>query len=109
MCPIPSVIRFKGKHQIFFIEGWLLMAESMTQSEKQPDAAQIGSGDAQDGVSVLSSTTQIVTPVIWTPRFIATFALVAVIGLSVTSPLTEGWLNGYFPAGAIFLGYLALI
>jgi hypothetical protein len=43
------------------------------------------------------------TPIIWTPRFIVIFALTLVIGLSISSLMTQGMLNGYYPPQAILL------
>lgn len=48
-------------------------------------------------------------PIIWTPGFITTFALVLVIGLSTTSLLTQGWLNGYYTPEQVLLAFLACI
>ncbi len=36
--------------------------------------------------------------IIWTPRFIITFALLLSVGLGGASLLTQGWLNSYYPA-----------
>jgi len=47
--------------------------------------------------------------IIWTPSFIIFFSLVLVIGLSVASILTQGWLNGYYTAEALLLTESALL
>lgn len=44
-------------------------------------------------------------PIIWTPRFIIIFFLVLVLGLSIASILTRGWLNAYYPAGWLLIAY----
>src|SRR6266699_2180663 len=57
------------------------------------------------------------THIIWTPRFIVIFALTLVLGLSIESLLTQGWLDGYYSGLWIFqvhvvfvcLGWLALL
>ena len=57
------------------------------------------------------------TYIIWTPRFIVIFALTLVLGLSIESLLTQGWLNGYYSGLWVFqvhviivcLGWLALL
>jgi hypothetical protein len=57
------------------------------------------------------------TQIIWTPRFIVIFALTLVMGLSIESVLTQGWLDGYYLGLWIFqvhvifvcLGWLALL
>jgi hypothetical protein len=57
------------------------------------------------------------TQIIWTPRFIVIFALTLVLGLSIESLLTQGWLNGYYSGLGVFqvhvvfvcLGWLALL
>jgi hypothetical protein len=64
--------------------------------------------------NTVSSTSQpeegaIATPlIIWTPGFIIRFALVLIIGLSVAGLLTEGWVNGYYPAEWTELAYTIL-
>lgn len=47
--------------------------------------------------------------IIWTPRFIVTFALVGVLGLSAESVLAEGLLGGYYPAGWVLLAHVVLV
>ncbi len=42
------------------------------------------------------------TPIVWTPRFIIIFALTLVLGLSVESLLTQGWLDGYYSGIWVF-------
>ncbi|HEY6287164.1 MAG TPA: hypothetical protein VIX20_15980 [Ktedonobacteraceae bacterium] len=57
------------------------------------------------------------TYIIWTPRFIIIFALTLVLGLSIESLLTQGWLDGYYSGLWVFqvhilfvcLGWLALL
>jgi len=47
--------------------------------------------------------------IIWTPRFILIFGLTLVLGLSLASILTQGWLNKYYTGQWIFLTYVVLI
>ncbi len=47
--------------------------------------------------------------IIWTPRFIALFALTLVISLSMTTILIQGWLNGYYADTAVLLAYIPFI
>ncbi len=55
--------------------------------------------------------------IVWTPRFIVLFALTLVLGLSIESLLTQGWLDGYYLGQWIFqvyvfcvcLGWIALL
>jgi hypothetical protein len=42
------------------------------------------------------------TPIVWTPRFIIIFAVILVLGLSIESLLTQGWLDGYYSGIWIF-------
>ena len=48
-------------------------------------------------------------PIIWTPRFIMIFFLIAVIGLSVESVFTQGWLNKAYNAEQVLLLHILLI
>lgn len=47
--------------------------------------------------------------IIWTPRFIVTFALLLVVGLGGASLLTQGWLNDYYQAQWAELLFDALV
>src|SRR5258708_8411195 len=47
--------------------------------------------------------------VIWTPRFIVIFVLTLVIGLSIESLLTQGWLNHLYTGQWIFQAYVILL
>lgn len=47
--------------------------------------------------------------VIWTPRFIAVFALILILGLSADSLLVQARNNGYLAGNGIFLVHVALI
>lgn len=40
--------------------------------------------------------------IIWTPRFICIFALVLILGLSIQSLLTQGWLNSLYTGQWVF-------
>jgi hypothetical protein len=48
-------------------------------------------------------------PIIWTPRFILLFTLTLVVGLSMESLLTQGWLNHYYSGSWASLGHVAVI
>ena len=63
------------------------------------------------GANILSDKgAQAASPVIiWTPRFIIIFGLTLVLGLSLESILTQGWLNKYYSGQWIFLAYVVLI
>src|SRR5579864_3467869 len=47
--------------------------------------------------------------VIWTPRFIVIFVLTLVIGLSIESLLTQGWLNHLYTGQWVFQAHVILI
>jgi hypothetical protein len=47
--------------------------------------------------------------IIWTPRFIIIFTLTLVIGLSIASLLTQGWLDGYYSGLWIFQAYVIFV
>jgi hypothetical protein len=47
--------------------------------------------------------------VIWTPRFILAFGLMVVVGLSLESVLTQGWLNLLYMGQWIFQGHVVLV
>ena len=49
------------------------------------------------------------TPIVWTPRFIITFTLTLVLGLSLESLLTQGWLDGYYSGTFIFQVYVICV
>jgi hypothetical protein len=46
---------------------------------------------------------------LWTPAFIVFFALACILGLSLASVLTQGWLNGLYPGESILLGYIVIV
>src|SRR5438552_2084954 len=48
------------------------------------------------------------TQIIWTPRFIIIFALTLVLGLSIESLLTQGWLDGSYTGLWIFQVYVII-
>lgn len=92
------------------------MAESITQSEmnQQEQAANSLQTSTKDEVPALQvataeSANSLPPIVIWTPRFMVTFALVLVIGLSVASLLTQGLENHYYSGNLILMGESALI
>ncbi len=47
--------------------------------------------------------------IIWTPAFITLFALVLAVGLSMTTVLIQGWLNGHYSDKAVLLAYMPLL
>jgi hypothetical protein len=47
--------------------------------------------------------------IIWTPTFIVLFALVLATGLSMTTILIQGWLNGHYSDKAVLLAYMPLL
>jgi hypothetical protein len=55
----------------------------------------------------MSSPDGIVSPIIWTPRFIVLFVSLLASGLSVASVLIQLSLNGVLSAGAVLLFYTA--
>src|SRR5579859_1464101 len=108
--PNPALYSFQRKAQLLFI---LRKLPSMAESTPDILASQIdeetAADNAQSGVVAEQAAEMAQSPVIWTPRFIVIFALILVIALSASSPLTQGWLNSYYPAGFVYLGYMALI
>lgn len=66
-------------------------------------------GLAEPHPVVEKTTTGEELPIIWTPRFIATFTLVLIGGLSVASLLTQGWLNNYYRAEWVLLAWTVLV
>ena len=89
------------------------MADFVTQSENStPNISPILVEDAQDGgIRLLPDKEKKISslPIIWTPRFIMLFFLTAVIGLSVESLLTQGWLNKAYKAEWVLLLHVLLI
>ena len=49
------------------------------------------------------------TQIIWTPRFIIIFALTLVLGLSIESLLTQGWLDVYFSGLWVFQVHVLIV
>ena len=47
--------------------------------------------------------------IIWTPRFMVIFALTLVLGLSIESVLTQGWLDGYYSGLWIFQVHVVFV
>ena len=47
--------------------------------------------------------------IIWTPGFTVLFGMVCALGLGLASVLTQGWLNGFYPGGAVLLAYALVI
>jgi hypothetical protein len=93
------------------------MAESVTRPEhdreEHPRAAVQAAVAEKNFQAPAASTdrhisTSAAAPIIWTPRFIVTFFLVSVTGLSLGSILTQGWLNGYYAGSWVLLAYTTL-
>lgn len=92
------------------------MPESMIQSEMEHAKKSVKMIEAKldDKVQIIDTPKKAETlasplPIIWTPRFIVIFTLLLVIGLSVASLLTQGWLNHYYAGEWVLLSYVALI
>lgn len=91
------------------------MAEGSTQPGIDHDqTAKNENSTGKDTVATVEEKPQLVanTPlpkIIWTPRFIVIFALTLVIGLSIESLLTQGWLNGYYTGQWVFQVHVILI
>ena len=49
------------------------------------------------------------TQIIWTPRFIIIFALTLVLGLSIESLLTEGWLDAFYSGLWVFQVHVLIV
>ena len=49
------------------------------------------------------------TQIIWTPRFIITFSLTLVLGLSIESLLAQGWLHGDYSGLWVFQTYVIFV
>ncbi|GAC1358318.1 MAG: hypothetical protein NVS2B12_05090 [Ktedonobacteraceae bacterium] len=47
--------------------------------------------------------------IIWTPAFMLLFALTAAVGLSATTVLIQGWLNGHYADTTVLLAYMPLL
>jgi hypothetical protein len=73
--------------------------------------------DQQDSLSELTQEQNNQAPlvnadrrlIIWTPTFIVLFALVLTVGLSMTTILIQGWLNGHYLDKAVLLAYMPLL
>ena len=89
------------------------MADFVTQSEKStPNTSPILVEETQNGsIQTTHDEEKKISssPIIWTPRFIMVFFLTAVIGLSVESLLTQGWLNKAYKAEWVLLIHILLI
>ncbi len=90
------------------------MAEFVTQPEHStPGTSTVIFEATQDsGIQPIPADEEkklISSPNIWTPRFIILFFLTMVVGLSVESLLTQGWLNKIFNAEWVLLINVLLI
>ena len=92
------------------------MAESIAQPDKfVPKESMVFVGatpyDNEQKTTTTSAVSQSVmsSAIIWTPRFILLFFLTLVIGLSVESLLTQGWLNGFYRTEWVLLAHVALL
>ncbi|HLG62114.1 MAG TPA: hypothetical protein VKY19_09290 [Ktedonosporobacter sp.] len=92
------------------------MTDGTTQSTEDQDYKLVGIADGE-----LESTIAMPAPqadklittmqssIIWTPRFILIFGLTLVVGLSLATLLTEGWMNRYYAGEWILLSYIVLL
>ena len=64
--------------------------------------------EQNDGVQVIETENE-ERLIIWTPTFIALFVLTLVVGLSMTTILIQGWLNGHYSDKAVLLAYMPLL
>ncbi len=89
------------------------MADFVTQSENSTSntSAVIVEETQDSGIQPTPNKEEKTTtsPTIWTPRFIMIFFLTAVIGLSVESVFTQGWLNKAYNAQWVLLIHVLLI
>lgn len=92
------------------------MAESITQSEIDHNDKSIQSIEqitestsSSKETSANGNTPVSQVQIIWTPRFIITFTLTLICGLSAASLLTQVWLNGFYRGDWLFLLYTALL
>jgi hypothetical protein len=87
---------------------------SLVEEHSQQDNAPAGEDQAAS-VTGLETTGETETQfgetrqqIIWTPRFMICFGLVVVLGLSLESILTQGWLNRYYTGQWVFQGHVIL-
>ncbi len=90
------------------------MTEHSTQPENDyPKTVGTMLETAQDSdiqtVSGIAQEIQVSESIVWTPQFIMLFFLTLVVGLSVESLFTQGWLDGMFRAEWILLAHTLLI
>ena len=89
------------------------MADFVTQSENiTPNTSAVIVEETQDGgIQPIHNEEKKIpsSHIIWTPRFIILFFLTAVVGLSVESLLTQGWLNKMYRAEWVLLFHVLLI
>lgn len=117
--PTSSVVRYREQEETEQRnkEGSVpSMAESITQPDKSyPHESVVTTETEQDGseqqTKGIAAVTQplVSSHVIWTPRFIVLFFLTLIVGLSLESLLTQGWLNGFYKAEWVLLAHTALI
>lgn len=72
--------------------------------DREPESA-IGTAGPQP-VKLINNAQ---SSIIWTPRFILIFGLTLVVGLSMASLLTEGWMNKYYAGEWVLLFYIVLL
>jgi len=72
--------------------------------DREPESA-IDTAEPQSGKLISKAQSSI----IWTPRFILIFGLTLVVGLSMASLLTEGWMNRYYAGEWVLLSYIVLL
>lgn len=80
-------------------EQHISLVEEHTQQDNAP-----GEEDSTSRVNASAPSSRVV----WTPRFMILFGLVLVLGLSLESIFTQGWLNRYYAGQWIFQGHVLL-
>ncbi len=80
-------------------------SEHTPYTTQQADNIQEGSA----GTPAAAESKDAALPIIWTPRFIASFALLLALGLSLSAILTRGWLDRYYASAWVLLAYAGLI
>jgi len=78
---------------------------SLVQERSQPVVA----SDEKDSAGADNTASSMAQEhIIWTPAFILVFGLMLVVGLSLESLLTQGWLNGFYTGQWVFQGHVML-
>ena len=86
------------------------MADNSSESRQDHNIAQIDAVDQDNQAGIVHiETRQDHIPTAWTPVFMLIFALILALGLSMTSVITQGWLNRYYTAERALLVYTSII